>query len=136
MSDWLMRVINAEAGRLVELAAEDDELRADLRALAESILAATESHSNADEFVAPGTDTLDGAQTQAQRARRMNRSGNSGWDDQRRRNAIPGRTRRRCSSPRPRLTNSSTLKTGAGGKARQLTGRLSGCAGLVRETIV
>jgi hypothetical protein len=41
MSDWLMRVIKAEAERLVELAALDDELRADLRALAESILAAT-----------------------------------------------------------------------------------------------
>jgi hypothetical protein len=41
MSDWLMRVIKAEAERLVELAGEDDELRADLRALAESILAAT-----------------------------------------------------------------------------------------------
>ena len=41
MSDWLMRVINAEAERLIELAVEDDELRADLRALAESILAAT-----------------------------------------------------------------------------------------------
>jgi hypothetical protein len=59
MSDWLMRVIKAEAGRLLELAADDDELRADLRELAESILAATaapeptidasaaESHSDA-----------------------------------------------------------------------------------------
>jgi hypothetical protein len=42
MSDWLMRVIKAEAERLIELAAEDDELRADLRALAQSILAATD----------------------------------------------------------------------------------------------
>src|SRR4051794_33835006 len=41
MSDWLMKVIRAEADRLLELAAEDDELRADLRALAERILAAT-----------------------------------------------------------------------------------------------
>jgi hypothetical protein len=41
MSDWLLRVIKAEAERLIELAAEDDELRADLRELAESILAAT-----------------------------------------------------------------------------------------------
>jgi hypothetical protein len=41
MSDWLMKVIRAEAERLLELAAEDDELRADLRALAEQILAAT-----------------------------------------------------------------------------------------------
>jgi hypothetical protein len=42
MSDWLMRVIKAEATRLIELAALDNELRADLRALAEAILAATE----------------------------------------------------------------------------------------------
>ena len=42
MSEWLMKVIKAEAERLIELAAEDDELRADLRELAESILAATE----------------------------------------------------------------------------------------------
>jgi hypothetical protein len=68
MSDWLMRVIKAEASRLIELAADDDELRADLRALAEAILAATESQSNADEVVAPGPDTRDGAQTQAQQA--------------------------------------------------------------------
>ena len=43
MSDWLMRVIKAEAERLVELAALDDELRKDLRALAESILTAIAS---------------------------------------------------------------------------------------------
>ena len=42
MSEWLMKVIKAEAERLIELAAEDDELRADLRELAGSILAATE----------------------------------------------------------------------------------------------
>src|SRR4051812_10974350 len=42
MSDWLMKVIRAEADRLLELSAEDDELRADLRALAEKILAATQ----------------------------------------------------------------------------------------------
>jgi hypothetical protein len=41
MSDWLMRVIKAEAARLIEMAAEDDELRADLRALAQAILAST-----------------------------------------------------------------------------------------------
>ena len=68
MSDWLMRVIKAEASRLIELAADDDELRADLRALAEAILAATESQSNADEVVAPGPDTRDGAQVHAQQA--------------------------------------------------------------------
>jgi hypothetical protein len=68
MSDWLMRVIKAEAKRLIELAADDDELRTDLHALAETILAATESQSNADEVVAPGPDTPDGTETQAQQA--------------------------------------------------------------------
>jgi hypothetical protein len=43
MSDWLMRVIRAEAKQLIELAADDDELRAGLRELAESILAATDA---------------------------------------------------------------------------------------------
>ncbi len=42
MSDWLMKSIRAEARSLLELAADDDELRADLRTLAEEILAATE----------------------------------------------------------------------------------------------
>ena len=41
MPDWLMRVIRAEAKNLIALAAEDQELRADLRSLAEEILAAT-----------------------------------------------------------------------------------------------
>src|SRR3954452_4605967 len=40
MSEWLMKVIRAEADRLLELAADDGELRADLKALAERILAA------------------------------------------------------------------------------------------------
>ena len=53
MSDWLMRVIKAEADRLVELAAEDDELRADLRALAESILAATATPESKIDHDAP-----------------------------------------------------------------------------------
>ena len=43
MSDWLMKVIKAEAKHLIALAAEDDELRADLRALANAILLATET---------------------------------------------------------------------------------------------
>src|SRR3982750_4054537 len=42
MSEWLMKVIRAEADRLLELAADDEQLRADLRALAERILAATQ----------------------------------------------------------------------------------------------
>jgi hypothetical protein len=45
MSDWLMKSIRAEARRLLELAADDGELRSDLRALAEEILAATETSS-------------------------------------------------------------------------------------------
>ena len=40
-----MKTIRAEARRLLELAADDGELRADLRALAEEILAATEVSS-------------------------------------------------------------------------------------------
>jgi len=45
-----MRVIKAEAKNLLELAAEDAELRADLRALAQEILAATAARE-------PGTDS-------------------------------------------------------------------------------
>ncbi|MBV8488160.1 MAG: hypothetical protein JO161_07760 [Planctomycetaceae bacterium] len=41
MADWLMKMIRAEAQRLLELSADDPTLRADLRALAEEILAAT-----------------------------------------------------------------------------------------------
>src|SRR6516164_7273937 len=49
MSDWMMRVIKAEAKQLIALAADDDELRADLRALANEILAATEERGVAAE---------------------------------------------------------------------------------------
>ncbi len=49
MSDWLMKVIKAEAARLLELAAQDSELRADLRILAHEILTATAAQeSDAD----------------------------------------------------------------------------------------
>src|SRR5262245_64354723 len=41
MTDWQMKIIAAEAERLIELAAEDADLRADLRLLAQRILAAT-----------------------------------------------------------------------------------------------
>src|SRR4051812_31957485 len=41
MADWRMKIIAAEAERLMEVAAEDAELRGELRALAEQILAAT-----------------------------------------------------------------------------------------------
>ena len=41
MSDWEMKLITAEARRLLTLAAEDAGLRAELRALAEEVLAAT-----------------------------------------------------------------------------------------------
>ncbi len=41
MAGWELKIIEAEARRLIALAAEDDDLRADLRALAQEILAAT-----------------------------------------------------------------------------------------------
>ena len=111
MSDWLMRVIKAEAERLIELAADDDELRADLRALAESILAATESRSHADGKSLRRRPRHGSTVLRPRRSRRrMSRSGSSHWDGQGHRNAIPGRTRRRYSSPRPRLTTSSDLE--------------------------
>ena len=50
MSDWLMKTIRGEARRLLEMAADDDELRLDLRALAEEILAATEIPGPADSL--------------------------------------------------------------------------------------
>ena len=43
MPGWEMKIIEAEARRLLPLAAEDADLRADLRALALAILAATEA---------------------------------------------------------------------------------------------
>ncbi len=39
MAGWEMKIIEAEARRLVALAADDHDLRADLRALAQEILA-------------------------------------------------------------------------------------------------
>ena len=51
MSDWLMRVIKAEAKHLISMAADDQELRADLRALAQAILAATEESEAGKEPV-------------------------------------------------------------------------------------
>ena len=41
MADWQMKIIAVEADRLIDLSAEDAGLRAELRALAERILAAT-----------------------------------------------------------------------------------------------
>jgi hypothetical protein len=52
MPGWEMKIIEAEARRLIALAAEDDGLRSELRALAEMILAATEQHL-------PGTDRVE-----------------------------------------------------------------------------
>ncbi len=63
MSDWLMRVIKAEASRLIELAADDGELRADLRALAESILAATAPPSNELKAVEAGQSSAESGHT-------------------------------------------------------------------------
>src|SRR3954463_4004466 len=42
MAGWEMKILTAEAHRLLKLAAQDADLRADLRALAQEILAATE----------------------------------------------------------------------------------------------
>jgi hypothetical protein len=62
MSDWLMRVIKAEAKGLLELAAEDAELRADLRALAQEILAATAAcEPGADSDSAPAKSPAEAA---------------------------------------------------------------------------
>ena len=68
MSDWLMRVIKAEAKRLIELAADDDELRADLRALAESILAATAPSASVIESMEQSPALSEGNQTDAPEA--------------------------------------------------------------------
>ena len=57
MADWLMKVIKAEAKHLIELAAHDAELRADLRALAEQILAATEEPRGESEPDADSSDS-------------------------------------------------------------------------------
>lgn len=57
MPDWQMKIITAEARRLLELAAEDAGLRAELRALAEEILAATEAPDPDAEPSPAATDT-------------------------------------------------------------------------------
>jgi hypothetical protein len=56
MADWLMRVIKAEATQLIALAADDDELRTELRALASEILAATEERGTEDRSAASKPD--------------------------------------------------------------------------------
>jgi hypothetical protein len=68
MSDWLMRVIKAEAKQLIALAADDDELRADLRALANEILAATEEPGAGAESAhaeSDGSTTVDPVEPEA-----------------------------------------------------------------------
>lgn len=57
MSGWEMKIITAEAHRLLALAADDPELRADLRALAEEILAATGQTISPAETDLPSTPT-------------------------------------------------------------------------------
>ncbi len=49
MSDWLMKSIRQEAQHLIALAAEDEKLRADLRELANAILAATERSGTSND---------------------------------------------------------------------------------------
>lgn len=53
MSEWLMKIIRAEAERLLELAVDDDELRTDLRALAERILAETREPGGTNDSGSP-----------------------------------------------------------------------------------
>ena len=59
MSDWLMKMIRAEARRLLELAAGDEDLRADLRALAQEILASTSTAEPTSEGAAAGRDSAE-----------------------------------------------------------------------------
>ena len=69
MSDWLMKVIKAEAKQLIALAGDDKELRADLRALANEILAATEAPRPLAESAAPVSDgsmTVDPVETETE----------------------------------------------------------------------
>ena len=68
MSDWLMRVMRDEAKNLIALAADDDELRAGLRALANEILAATED---------PGIETA-AAHVEADRSPAVEPAGSDG----------------------------------------------------------
>lgn len=107
MSDWLLRVIKAEAKSLLELAAEDAELRADLKALAQEILAATAAldagadaapaglpaeaaaTSTAGECVGQGTLTAEAAEVQSEQA------------SQRRSELTLGRSVRSRNDPRP-----------------------------------
>ena len=89
MSDWLMRVIKAEASRLIELATDDDELRADLRALAESILAATSPQTGTAEATVSTQALCEDAEDDERKA--DGRSGNSRWGERRRRKRLPGR---------------------------------------------
>jgi hypothetical protein len=56
MADWRLKIITAEAQRLIELASEDTQLREQLRALARTILDSTANPPNRDE-VEPGRST-------------------------------------------------------------------------------
>ena len=67
MSDWLMKVIKAEAKQLIALAADDSELCADLRALAEEILVATEGRPDVTDpapIVCESPDVAEAVETQ------------------------------------------------------------------------
>ena len=54
MADWRMKIITAEAERLIEQATEDSQLRADLRALARTILDSTADPPARDEVERDG----------------------------------------------------------------------------------
>ena len=144
-----MRVIKAEAERLIELAAQDDDLRADLRALAEAILAATEAGQpktdaappKSPSEAAPGSTarkacpgarrcpTLPGADSQQW----LNRSGNSRWEGGALEEQPPI-----CFDGDALVKNHSDdlarSEPAAGGKARRLAGQRNACDGSVRGT--
>ena len=134
MSDWLMRVIKAEAERLIELAAEDDELRADLRALAESILAATDGQPvNRSIETTPATSPSEAVTAVTQQAEEPLSELTLGSARRRRRDPALV-TQALNEHKRQQSTISPTSKPAAGGKARRLAGRPNACGGLVRGT--
>ena len=130
MSDWLMRVIRAEAKNLIALAADDDELRAGLRALANEILAATED---------PGIETA-AAHVEADRSPAVEPAGSDGDKTdivEPLRKLTLGMTVRSKTEagPSPRQSrvcvalraNLRSWKQTVGGKQRRPAGRPSGC---------
>ena len=63
MAGWEMKIITAEAHRLIASAAEDADLRSDLRALAQEILAATEAPQSRTDGAPVGAGEKPGSST-------------------------------------------------------------------------